>query len=123
LLGVDLDYSIDGAWNVTGAVRPVFSPGYLHTNVGLGVKYRVVQLEAPFIPYASAMLTGGLGTPLRLGVPHLNVGVRAAAGVDYFVMRDLAVGVEVAGEGSVLALPILWFESTVQLLAAVTYRF
>lgn len=122
LLGLDFDYSIDGALNVTAAFRPVLSPSYVDANLGVGVKYRVVQLGAPFIPYGTAMLTGALGGPLGAGALHTNAGLRLAGGVDYFVMRDLAVGVELGAEGSALFLPTLHPEASTELLIGVTFR-
>jgi hypothetical protein len=122
LMGLDVDYSIDGAWNVTGSLHPMFADGFLDTRLGLGAKYRVVQLEAPFIPYASLMATTALGTPLGYGDLHWNVGGRLAAGVDYFVMRDLAVGVEIAAEGSVLAIPLVTGELSAEALLGFTWR-
>jgi len=123
VLGFDFDYSFDGPWNVTATFRPSLWPGYVDGQAGVGVKYRVVQLEAPFIPYASAMVMGALGGPLRFGAPHVNAGVRAAAGVDYFVMRNLAVGLEAAVEGSGLFWPLLWPEASAEVVAGVTWRF
>lgn len=123
VLGLDFDYSFDGPWNVTAMFRPSMWPGYVDTQAGVGVKYRVVQLDAPFIPYGSAMVTGALGGPLRYGAPHVNFGTRLAAGVDYFVMRNLAVGVEAGVEGSVLFWPLLWPETSAELLAGVSWRF
>lgn len=122
LLGVDLDWSFDGALAFTGALRPVLSPGYVDVNLGLGAKYRLVQLGAPFIPYGSAMLTSALGGPIGHGDLHWNEGLRVAGGVDYFVMRDLAVGVEMAAEGSGLLTPALTPEVSAELLLGVSFR-
>jgi len=123
LLGLDFDYSFDGAWNLTTALRPVASPGFLDVQAGAGVKYRVVQLEAPFIPYASAMLTGAVGGPFRIGAPHLNLGARLAMGIDYFVMRNLAIGIEAGVEGSALVMPLLAVEASTEALLGVSWRF
>jgi hypothetical protein len=123
VMGFDFDYSFDGPWNVTATFRPSLWPGYVDAQAGAGVKYRVVQLEAPFIPYASAMVMGAVGGPLRYGAPHVNLGVRTAAGVDYFVMRNLAVGLEAAVEGSGLFWPLIWPEASAEVVAGVTWRF
>ncbi len=122
LLGADFDYSLDGPINITAALRPVFSPNYIDVNLGVGAKYRIVQLEAPFIPYGSAMLTGAVGGPLGAGAVHLNLGARLAAGVDYFVMRNLAVGVEMAAEGGALLVPTVTPEVSTELLFGVSFR-
>jgi len=123
VMGFDFDYSFDGPWNVTATFRPSLWPGYVDGQAGAGVKYRVVQLEAPFIPYASALVMGAVGGPLRYGAPHVNLGVRTAAGVDYFVMRNLAVGLEAAVEGSGLFWPLIWPEASAEVVAGVSWRF
>lgn len=122
VLGVDLDWSFDGALAFTGVLRPVVSPGFLDVNLGLGAKYRLVQLGAPFIPYGSAMVTSALGGPFGHGDLHWNEGLKVAGGVDYFVMRDLAVGLEVAVEGSGLFHPVFTPEVSTEILAGVTFR-
>lgn len=122
LLGVDFDWSFDGALAFTAALRPVVSPGFLDVNLGLGAKYRLVQLGAPFIPYGSAMLTSAVGGPFGHGDLHWNEGLKFAGGVDYFVVRDLAVGLEVAVEGSSLLTPVFTPELSTELLAGVTFR-
>jgi hypothetical protein len=122
LVGVDFDYSFDGAWALTSSLRTTFSPGYLDGNLGVGAKYRVLQLNAPFIPYASAMAVAAIGGPLGYGDVHLNIGVRAAGGVDYFVRKNLSVGLELAAEGTVLLLPIAQPESSVEGLVTVGWR-
>jgi len=123
VLGVDFDYVFDDALAFTGAFRPVFSPNYVDGNVGAGIKYRVVQLGAPFIPYGSAMLTTALGGPFGAGDLHWNAGVRVAGGVDYWVMRNLAVGLEMAAEVSALFVPVATAEASTEILAGVTWRF
>jgi hypothetical protein len=123
LMGVDLDYSFTGDWNLTGTIRPGFSPGFVDATTGVGVKYRLVQLETPYIPYASGMLVGSIGGPLRFGAPHLNAGFRGAIGMDYFVMRNLAVGIEAAADSSILAWPMFWLEASTEVLLGVSWRF
>lgn len=122
LLGVDLDWSFDGAWALTAAFRPVLSSDYVDANLGVGAKYRVIQLNAPFIPYASLMATTAVGGPVGFGDLHVNAGVRLGGGVDYWVMRDLAVGLEMAGEVSHLFVPIGQPEVSTEILAGVTWR-
>ena len=101
----------------------MFSPGFVDVGVGIGAKYRVLQLEAPFIPFATAQVTSALGGPLGYGDTHFNVGLRLAGGVDYFVMRDLAVGVEIGTEASALLAPLPAAEWTTEALVGVTWRF
>lgn len=122
VMGVDLDWSLDGEWSLATSLRPTLSPGFVDTNVGVGAKYRVLALDAPFIPFAMAQVTTALGGPLGYGDVHWNVGARLGGGVDYFVMRDLAVGVEIGSEFSVLAVPLLAPEWTTEVLLGVTWR-
>jgi hypothetical protein len=123
VLGVDVDYSFDGPLCFTGAFRPVLSPNYVDADLGAGVKYRIVQLNAPFIPYASAMVTGAVGGPLGPGELHVNVGGRVAGGVDYFVMRNFSVGLEMSAEVTALFTPVVQPEATTEILAGVSWRF
>jgi hypothetical protein len=123
VLGIDVDYSFDGPINFTAAFRPVLSPNYVDGDLGVGVKYRAVQLGAPFIPYASLMLTTALGGPLGAGDIHYNLGGRLAGGVDYFVMRTFAVGIELSAEVTGLLTPVIQPEATTEILAGVSWRF
>ena len=123
ILGLDFDYAIDGYWAVTGTVRPVFSPGFFDGDLGVGAKYRLLQTNAPFIPYASAMLVLAPGAPVRFGDLHLNLGVRAAVGVDYYVTRHIALGAEMAVSPTLLLTPALSPEISTEALWALTYRF
>ena len=122
VLGVDVDWSFDGALSLAGAFRPVLSPNYLDGNLGIGAKYRVVQLNAPFLPYGSLMATTALGGPLGAGDVHFNLGARLAGGIDYFVMKNLAVGLEMAAELSQLFGAVARPEASTEILAGVTWR-
>ena len=114
--------SVSAITRAATSLRPTLSPGFVDTNVGVGAKYRVLALDAPFIPFAMAQVTTALGGPLGYGDVHWNVGARLGGGVDYFVMRDLAVGVEIGSEFSVLAVPLLAPEWTTEVLLGVTWR-
>ncbi len=122
VLGADFDWSFDGNWSLMTSLRPVLSPGFVDGNLALGARYRVLQLDAPLIPWASAQLVTALGAPLGYGDLHVNVGARLGGGIDYFVMRDLAVGVEVATEASALLVPLLGAEASTEVLVGVTWR-
>ena len=122
LLGADLDWSFDGNWSLAASVRPVLSPGFIDGNVGLGARYRVLQLDAPLIPWVLAQLVTAVGGPLGYGDLHVNLGARLGGGVDYFVMRNLAVGIEVATECSALLTPLLGAEASTEVLLGVSWR-
>jgi opacity protein-like surface antigen len=122
LLGADIDWSFDGSWSFAASLRPVLSPGFVDGNVGVGARYRLLQLDAPFIPFAVAQVTTAVGGPLGYGDVHWNIGARVGGGVDYWVMRDLAVGVEISTETSALAVPLPAFEWSTDALVGVTWR-
>lgn len=122
VIGADLDWSFDGNWSLMASLRPTLSPGFVDGNLGVGARYRLLQLDAPLIPWASAQFITALGAPLGYGDAHVNLGARVGGGVDYFVMRDLAVGVEVASEGSALVAPLTGAEASTEVLIGVTFR-
>ncbi|MCP4500172.1 MAG: hypothetical protein GY822_09455 [Deltaproteobacteria bacterium] len=123
LFTLDVDYAITGPLHVIASVRPQASSNFVDLGVGAGIAYRVVQLEAPFVPYASAMVTPAFGVPFGHGDVHLNIGTRLGVGVDYFIMRQLFVGMELAVEGSLMAFPLLFPEITTEVLLGVGWRF
>lgn len=123
ILGLDVDYAVSGPWAITAALRPVLSADYVDGNLGLGVKHRMLQLDAPLIPYVSLMATAAVGGPVGAGALHVNVGGRAGGGVDYFVMRGLAVGLELGLEVSALTVPTMRAEATADVLAGLSWRF
>jgi hypothetical protein len=122
LLGADIDWSFDGNWSLAASIRPVLSSGFVDGNVGIGARYRLLQLDAPFVPFAVAQVTTAVGGPLGYGDVHWNVGARVGGGVDYWVMRDLAVGVEISTEGSGLLVPLPAVEWSTDALLALTWR-
>jgi hypothetical protein len=121
-LGADVDWSFDGSWSLALSLRPVLSPGFVDGNVGLGARYRLLQLDAPFIPFAVAQVTTAVGGPMGYGDVHVNVGARVGGGVDYWVMRDLAVGVEIGTDASALLTPLVAPEWSTDALVGVTWR-
>jgi hypothetical protein len=123
MVGVDIDYALDGNWSLAGSLRPTLSPGFIDGSVGFGARYRLLQLDAPFIPWALGQLTAGIGGPVGYGDLHTAAGLRLGCGVDYFVLRDLALGVEVSTEPQVLFLPLTQLQWSAEALLAVTWRF
>lgn len=122
VLGADLDWSFDGNWSLMASLRPTLSPGFVDGNLGVGARYRLLQLDAPLIPWASAQAVVAVGAPLGYGDAHVNVGARVGGGVDYFVMRDVAVGVEVQSELTALVAPLAAAEASTEVLLGVTFR-
>jgi hypothetical protein len=122
VVGADVDWSFDGSWSLAASVRPTLSPGFVDGNVGVGARYRVLQLDAPFIPFVVAQFTSAIGGPLGYGDVHGNLGARIGGGVDYWVMRDLAVGIELTTEASALVVPATAFEWSTDVGIGVTWR-
>ncbi|MFZ9887736.1 MAG: hypothetical protein ACO3JL_09560 [Myxococcota bacterium] len=123
LVGVDFDYAVLPELAVAATLRPVFGDAFVDAQAGLGAKYRLVQTEAPLIPYGSLLAVVALGTPLRYGDAHWNVGGRLGLGADYFIVRDVTVGLELGTEASWLVSPVGALELTAELLLGVGWRF
>lgn len=123
MVGLDLDYAILPELAVAATFRPVFGDAFVDAQAGFGAKYRLVQTEAPLIPYASLLAVAALGAPLRYGEAHWNVGGRVALGADYFIVRDVTLGIELGTEASWLVRPIGALELTAELLLGVGWRF
>jgi len=120
--GLTYDYSMNGPFNWTLALHPVFATDFIDLGLAVGAKYRVVQLNAPFIPFAQLAVTGAAGFPTRHGDVHFNLGLRPAFGIDYFVMRHLAVGLEVGWDVSYLFEPIMTPEMSTEVGLGITWR-
>ena len=122
ILGVEAEYMFDNFWAVTGAIRPVVAPGFVDLGFGIGAKYRWTSVVAPFIPYASIAITPAVLIPTDIGGAHFNLGLRPTIGCDYFVMRDLAMGFEVAMEPSALFGAIRRFELSIDIMFGIAWR-
>lgn len=122
-VGVGYDFAFTNSFSVIGALRPGFAERYIELPAAAGVRYRFPGLDAPLIPYASLEATLSLGLPLEPPPPHLNLGLRAGAGFEYFVTGSFGLGVEFALETGPLFLPSFDLESTAELLFSFGYRF
>lgn len=123
VLGVEGEYVIDKPWSLIGGVRPSFSPGYVDIGFGAGAKYRWSDLGIPLHIYVAMELTPAVLVPTSTGTAHFNVGLRPSFGVDYFLMRDLVLGTQVAFEPSLLwNAPIRRVEATVEFVFGLMYK-
>jgi len=126
LFSADLEYMLDDSWSALAGVRPMLTPGFVDMGFSVGAKYRWTKEVLPFIPFASVSVTPAILLPLSSpGTTHFNVGLRPTVGCDYFVMRNLAVGVELALEPSLILISGAdsWFEFTVDFLFGATWKF
>ena len=97
LAGVELEYMMGSKFSLTGAMRPLFATSSVVLGFGFGAKYRFVNKEVPLIPFVSLALTPSIYIPTTaFGRSHFNLGLRPTAGFEYFVARDLALGIEAA---------------------------
>lgn len=97
VLGLDLDYMFEKSLSALGTVHSVFLPGAFDLQFGGGAKYRLPVQTSPFIPYVSGQLYFGFLIPSMPGRSmHFNVGPKVSGGFDYFVLRNLAVGLDVS---------------------------
>lgn len=124
ILSLDLEYMLTDAWSVSGSIRPMFAKLFVDLGFAAGVKYRFASNSVPFIPYVGVALTPALLFPIDVGRDHFNLGLRALGGCDYFLMRDLAFGVELALEPSYVIYGAKYhkFELTVEALVGLTWR-
>ncbi|MFH1810986.1 MAG: hypothetical protein ABIJ09_19755 [Pseudomonadota bacterium] len=122
-LGLVYDYALTDSFSVTGALRPGVADRYLDLPLAAGVRYRFPGLKAPLIPYAGAELVVDLGVPLGPPPLHVNLGVRAAGGLEYFVTGNFGVGVEFGLETGPLLTPAFDVESAAELALVCGYRF
>lgn len=90
-LNVDLDYMVDENFAVTVGTTPYFSADHMSLGASGGMKYRNVDWLNPVIFYALAEANLGFLIPLNQGKFHTNVGLTLGVGIEYFVVRDVAI--------------------------------
>lgn len=94
LLGMGADYIIDFNWGVSGDIRLNFSPDFFEPSLMPGIKYWLSQVPVPFIPFCGIYLPIAILVPTKNNSLQTNIGLRPVIGVEYFVMRNFAVGLE-----------------------------
>lgn len=126
LTGVEAEYLLSPRFSVTGAFRPLFATNSMSLGFGAGVKYRFADKDVPIVPFVSVALTPSVFIPTSTSGPksHFNLGLRPTAGFEYFVARDLALGIEAAlnpsfvmGSGTSRTM-----EASFEVLAGATWR-
>lgn len=95
LLGVEVEYMLSSNLSVTGALRPLFAKQAVVLGFGAGAKYRFFSREMPLVPFVSLGLTPSVYiSTSSYGSSHFNLGLRPTGGFEYFVSRDLSLGLE-----------------------------
>jgi hypothetical protein len=123
LTGVEFEYMLSPKFSITGAARPLFAVGSVSLGFGAGAKYRFVNKEVPLIPFVSLALTPSVYIPTNSGRPHFNCGFRPTAGFEYFVARDLSLGIEAAlNPNFVMGGGASGMEASFEVLAGATWR-
>ncbi|MBL4819170.1 MAG: outer membrane beta-barrel protein [Deltaproteobacteria bacterium] len=94
-MSLEADYMFDSNWSVGGTFRPLFAPQRVVLGFGAHAKYRMVKKELPVVPYASfGVIPSFMIATNPGGKGHFNLGLRPAAGLEYFITRNLALGLE-----------------------------
>jgi len=101
LLGFGMDYVVDFDWGASGDIHANISPDYFDLSLSFGGKYWFTQTRLPFVPYAAVYLPVSVLIP-TYAKSHWNIGLRPALGIQYFVMRNFAIGLEVGLTPSIM---------------------
>jgi hypothetical protein len=123
MLSGEVEYVLSKPWSLIGGLRPVFATGSIDLEFGFGGKYRWDNLGVPLVLYSSIELTPAILLPTNGASTHFNLGLRPSVGMDYFVMRDLVVGTQLAIDPSWLVnQQFESFEASIDFLVSVMYR-
>ena len=122
MLGVEVDYVVTKPWSLIGGFRPTFSPGFIDLGLSAGAKFRWHDLGTPVIPYVSLEMTTAWLLPVSPSRTHFNWGLRPSVGFDYFLMRDIVVGGQIAINPSwLMTAPLSSFESSIDIMLSVMW--
>jgi hypothetical protein len=125
LTGFEFDYVLRPQWSIGAGIRPMFGTNVVVLGFTAHGKYRFVNKDMPLVPYLSFAIAPSFMIPTRSNFnSHFNLGFRPAVGFEYFVARDLALGLEAGmtpsflfGKGTSNTM-----EATFEVLAGVTWR-
>ena len=94
-VSMEVDYMLDSAWSLGATFRPAFAVNRVVLGFGAHGKYRMVKKDFPVVPYASfGVIPSFMIATDTNGKSHFNLGLRPAGGLEYFVSRNLALGLE-----------------------------
>lgn len=120
--GLQYEYAFDSHLSLTAGLRPGLADSYVALPLIAGLRYRLPGVQGPIVPYAGADVLFATGLPLGPPPIHLNLGLRLAAGLEYFVTDHFGFGAEFALQSSALIMPQLQAESAAELLFGCAYR-
>jgi hypothetical protein len=123
MLGLEADYIVTRPWSLIAGFRPSFSPGYVDLGFSVGAKYRWDDVVAPITLYGSLELTPAVLLPVAPSSVHFNMGLRPSFGFEYFLMRDLVVGGQLAIDPSWLVTKrFSSFEGSIDIAGSIMYK-
>jgi len=124
VIGTGFDYSFSDAIALSTLLKLQFSSGYLGLGADVGVKYHVYTDGIPLIPYGALYLGQVILFPLKSQPSHYNIGMRIAGGVDYFILRHVALGLDLSVFPNVVFTKgYSQFELAVDVFLGVSWRF
>lgn len=125
LTGFEFENLLSDRWSLGVGVKPLFARNRFVLGLAGTAKYRFLSDSIPVIPFVSV----GLSPSVLLATEwfftaHFNLGLRAAAGIEYFIAPNLGLSLE-AG----LTPSLVWgkgvtrgFESTADILVGLSWR-
>ena len=103
LIGADLEYMMTDFTAIYGSLYPYVAADNINVGFAAGAKYRIIDWLNPVILYGSAGVSSGFLFSLETnGKIHANVGVKLGIGLEYFVLRNLAIDFAIDLEPSVM---------------------
>jgi len=105
LLGGEFDLVLSGPFAFSSSITLGVSSDFLSTEVGAGLRYRLLAFDAPLVPFVGGRGVLNIGVPLDPGVSHYGIGLRPDLGVEYFFTRTLALSLATSVTVSYLIVP------------------
>jgi hypothetical protein len=101
VIGLQYEYVLIPQISIITGIKTDFVADFVGLEFIGGAKFRPFIFDFPLMPYVSIALTPAFLFPINGSDIHFNLGLRPSIGVDYFFIRDLALGLEVMFNPSV----------------------
>ena len=123
--GFEFEKMLSDNWSAGAGFKPIFASNRVVFGFAGSAKYRFLSESIPIIPFVSV----GLAPSVLLATEwfftaHFNLGLRTAAGIEYFITPNLGLSLETG-----LTPSLVWgkgvtrnFESTADILVGLTWR-